>query len=131
MNAVTDVGFLFQNALDLCNRPRIGFFCGRTGVDIGESPVSFIVQPAGGRYFFFHQNPCNAGGTPPVYGKVKNLFYNPACFRVDQKMTFFVRVFYIAQRCIGSIVCAICKPGVHGSLDLFAGLPGVHFIQDV
>lgn len=88
MNAVTDVSFLFQNALDLCNRPRIGFFCGRTGVDIGESPISFIVQPAGGRYFFFHQNPCNAGGTPPVYGKVKNLFYNPACFRVDQKMTF-------------------------------------------
>ena len=30
---VTDVGFLFQNALDLCYRPRIGFFCGRTGVD--------------------------------------------------------------------------------------------------
>ena len=44
-----------------------------------------------------------------MYGKVKNLFYNPACFRVDQKMTFFVRVFYIAQRCIGSIVCAIGK----------------------
>ena len=38
----------------------------------------------------------------PVYSKVKNLLYNPACFRVDQKMTFFVRVFYIAQRCIGS-----------------------------
>jgi len=66
-----------------------------------------------------------------VYGKVKNLLYNPARFRVDQKMTFFVRVFYIAQWCIGSIVCAIGKSCVHGSLDLFAGLSGVHFIQDV
>ena len=51
------------------------------------------------------------------------------CIR-DRKMTFFVRVFYIAQRCIGSIVCAIGKPCVHGSLDLFAGLAGVHLIQD-
>ena len=68
-------------------------------------PVSYthLVQPAGGRYFFLHQNPCNAGGSTPVYSKVKNLLYNPACFRVDQKMPFFVRVFYIAQRCIGSI----------------------------
>ena len=35
------------------------------------------------------------------------------------------------QRCIGSIVCAIGKSCAHGSLDLFAGLSGVHFIQDV
>ena len=66
-----------------------------------------------------------------MYSKVKNLLYNPACFRVDQKMTFFVRVFYIAQRCIGSIVCAICEPCPHGRLYLFAGLAGVHFIQNV
>ncbi len=66
-----------------------------------------------------------------MYGKVKNLLHNPAGFRVNQKMTFFVRVFHIAQRCIGSIVCAIGKPCVHGSLDLFAGLAGVHLIQDV
>ena len=31
------------------------------------------------RYFFLHQNPCNAGGSTPVYSKVKNLLYNPAC----------------------------------------------------
>lgn len=39
-------------------------------------------------------------------GKVKNLFDNPPCFRVNQKMAFLIRVFDIAQRGIGSIVCA-------------------------
>ena len=64
-------------------------------------------------------------------GKVKNLFDNPPCFRVNQKMAFLIRVFDIAQRGIGSIVCAICKPCPHGRFYLFAGLAGVHFIQNV
>ena len=64
-------------------------------------------------------------------GKVKNLFDNPPCFRVNQKMTFLIRVFDIAKRSIGSIVCAICEPCPHGRLYLFAGLAGVHFIQNV
>ena len=65
--------WIVEKIFDLCYRPRIGFFWRRTGVDIGESPVSFIVQPAGGRYFFLHQNPCNAGGSTPVYSKVKSI----------------------------------------------------------
>jgi len=28
-------------------------------------------------------------------------------------------------------VCAVCETGTHGCFDLFAGLAGVHFIQDV
>ena len=41
-------------------------------------PVSYThldvyKRQAGGRYFFLHQNPCNAGGSTPVYSKVKNL----------------------------------------------------------
>ena len=118
LNAVTDVGFLFQNAFTLCNRPRRLFFCGRTGVDIGESPVSFIVQPAGGRYFFLHQNPCNAGGSRLRAARSKIFSTIPACFRVDQKMTIFCRVFYIASGA-GRLhsVYAIANL-VHGSLDL-------------
>ena len=64
-------------------------------------------------------------------GKVKNLFDNPPCFRVNQKMAFLIWVFDIAKRSIGSIVCAICEPCPHGRLYLFAGLAGVHFIQNV
>ena len=41
------------------------------------------------------------------------------------------QVFDIAKRSIGSIVCAICEPCPHGRLYLFAGLAGVHFIQNV
>ena len=131
MDAVSDIGFLFQNTFHLRYRPRIGFFLRRSGIDICESAVSLEIQPAGSRYFFFDQNPCNAGGSPAMNGKVKNLFDNPPCFRVNQKMTFLIRVFDIAQRGIGSIVCAICKPCPHGRFYLFAGLAGVHFIQNV
>ena len=107
MDAVSDIGFLFQNTFHLRYRPRIGFFLRRSGIDICESAVSLEIQPAGSRYFFFDQNPCNAGGSPAMNGKVKNLFDNPPCFRVNQKMAFLIRVFDIAKRSIGSIVCAV------------------------
>ena len=28
-------------------------------------------------------------------------------------------------------LCAVCKPCPHGGLDLFAGLAGVHLVQDI
>ena len=131
MYAVTDVGFLFQDAFDLRYRPRIGFFLRRSGIDIGESAVPLEVQPSGGGYFCFHQNPCDAGRPSAMNGKVKDLFDNPPCFRVNRKMPGLIRVFDITQRGVGSVVCAVCKPCPHGGLDLFAGLAGVHLVQDI
>lgn len=105
-------------------------FCGRTGVDIGESPVSFIVQPAGGRYFSSTRIRVMLAAPRPCTARSKSSLQS-SVFPGRSEDDLFVRVFYIAQRCIGSIVCAIGKSCVHGSLDLFAGLSGVHFIQDV
>ena len=40
-----------------------------------------------------------------------------------------------AEKCakagIGSVVCAVCKPCPHSCLDLFAGLAGVHLVQNI
>ena len=106
---------LFQNALDYQIHVNWVFF--KRG-EQGRRRGNILVIPARGGGGFSSSPRARTGGPPPVNRKGKNLLYNPACFRVDQKMTFFVRVFYIAQRCIGSIVCAIGKSCVHGSLDL-------------
>ena len=39
VDGMADVGFIFQNALDLRYRPCVAFFLRRTRIDIGESPV--------------------------------------------------------------------------------------------
>ena len=72
--------------------------------DICKSAVSLKVQPAGSRYFFFNQNSCDTDGSLAMNGKVKNLFDNPPCFRVNQKMAFLVWVFDIAKQGRGSVV---------------------------
>ena len=43
---VADVGFILQDAFDLSNCPCIRFFFRRIGVDIGESSVPLIIEPA-------------------------------------------------------------------------------------
>ena len=42
VNAVADIGFIFQNTLDLCNRPRIRLFLRLVLVDVSKGSVRLL-----------------------------------------------------------------------------------------
>ena len=39
VDAVADISLILQDGFDLCNRPGVGLFFRRTGIDIGEVPI--------------------------------------------------------------------------------------------
>ena len=70
--AVADVGFILQNTFDLSNRPSIRFFFRRIGVDIGESSIPLIIEPARSRDFLCNQGLGDLRCTRPMKRKVKD-----------------------------------------------------------
>ena len=80
--AVADVGFILQDAFDLSNRPCIRFFFRRIGIDIGESSIPLIIEPARSRDFLCNQGLGDLRRTCPMKRKVKDFLDDPAGFFV-------------------------------------------------
>ena len=80
--AVADVGFILQNTFDLSNGPGIGFFFRRIGIDIGETSIPLIIEPARSRDFLCNQGLGDLRRTCPMKRKVKDFLDDPAGFFV-------------------------------------------------
>ena len=76
--AVADIGFILQDTFDLSNRPGIRFFFRRMGIDIGESSISLIIQPARSRDFLCNQGLGDLRRTCSMKRKVKDFLDDPA-----------------------------------------------------
>ena len=82
VDAVANIGFIFQDAFDLRNRPGIGLFLRRTRVNVGEGAVPLVVQPTGGGHFFRDQNAGDLGCASAMNGQIEDFLYDPAGFFV-------------------------------------------------
>ena len=80
--AVADIGFILQDTFDLSNRTGIRFLFRRMVIDIGESSISLIIQPACSRDFLCNQGLGDLRRTCSMKRKVKDFLDDPAGFFV-------------------------------------------------
>ena len=113
------------------DRPGIGFFFGRAGIDIGEGPVPFIIDPAGSRHFLVNEDAGDPGGSRAVYSQVKDLLHDPAGLLVNGKCVFDFWVPLIAEGRVGEGALSGGEFGVKGSFDLAAGILGEPLVEQI
>lgn len=131
MNAVANVSLIAENVLHLPHRPGVTLVFRLVGILVGIRPIALEVEPSRCRDLLGNQSAGDFLGPNTAQGQIVYLLYNPSGFLINQQMPFLIWVFHIPNRRASAIVCAIGKPCTERRLDLFAGLPGVHFIQNI
>ena len=131
VNGIADVDFIFENTLNLGDRPCVTLFLGSICVDIGERSVSRVVEPAGRGNLLVNQNTRNFGSTCSAIGKIKDLFNDPTGFLIDLDQIFDFTMLLVTKRRICTDMLSCGKLGVKRGFDFTAGILGKPFIEQV
>ena len=129
--AVANVGFILQNTFDLSNRPRIGFFFRRISIDIGESSIPLIIEPARSRDFFCNQGLGDLRCTCSMKRKVKDFLDDPAGFFVYGQSVFDFGMADVSQRRIGKSAFSGSKFSTERRFHLATGILCEPFVKKV
>ena len=131
VDAVADIGFIFQDTFDLCNRPGVGLFLRRAGVNVGKGSVPLVVQPTGGGHFFRNQNAGDLGRASAMNGQIEDFLYDPAGFFVRCQRVLDLRVALVSQWRIGKDTFSLFKFRVERALYLAAGVLGKPLVEQI
>ena len=129
--AVANVGFILQNTFDLSNRPRIGFFFRRISIDIGESSIPLIIEPARSRDFFCNQGLGDLRCTCSMKCEVKDFLDDPAGFFVYGQSVFDFGMADVSQRRIGKSAFSGSKFSTECRFHLATGILCEPFVEKI
>ncbi len=71
------------------------------------------------------------GCSNPMSGEIKYLFHYPPRVLIGYELALDFGMPFVAYRSAWTIIRSVQKTCTHSRLDLFAGLPGVHFVENV
>ena len=129
VNGIADVDFIFENTLDLRDRPCVAFFFGCFCIDVSEFSVSRVVEPACRGYLFINENVCDLGCSRASVSKVKYLFDDLPGFLVDLQKILYFAVLLVADGRIRTYMLSCGKLGVERGFDFTAGVFCKPFIE--
>ena len=131
VDRVADVGLIFQDVSDDCQRPGVRFVWWRIREDITEFSVAHVFPIGRSRNLFVIQYPGDLGRAAAMGSKIKDLFDDPSGFLVDHDLVFRVWILHVSKRSIGRcyfprrMFCSQC------GLYLSAGILGKPLIEQI
>ena len=131
VNTIPDIDFVLQYVFYLGDMPRIFFIFFCINKDMRKCSVSLKIDPSWCRHLFTIQYPANCRSTLSLDGKLKDLYNDPFCFIINNKLIFYLRMSLIADRRMRTDIFSSCKLHLKNRLDFSTRIFRVPLIEQV